>query len=724
MSRLLAAAQEVVLQRAEADEDNAESDSPPEDSSAAEVASSPRSSSQSPRTPTVSTPKKKENSPGWQWSGKNNIMVCVRVRPMNRTELRLSNEVVRVMDDKMVVIIDPKTQDHTRSFLDPLRAARTREKRYAFDHVFNQSSPQQLVFNRTTRLLVPGVIDGYNATVFAYGATGAGKTFTMLGTPTNPGCMFNTLRFLFEQISDVERSESVKYTVKISMIEIYNELIKDLLEPSSENLDLREDPLKGPTVAGMAEIVAKSATEVMGLLHNGNKNRTQEATEANATSSRSHAILQVVVEQRDRNPGPQSSVKIGKLSMIDLAGSERASSTNNRGQRLIEGANINRSLLALGNCINALVMSKSNGFIPYRDSKLTRLLKDSLGGNCRTIMIANITPAASSFEETLNTLKYANRAKKIKTQATKNVLNVSYHVTQYLSLIAGLKREIQGLKSELVEARSSSSPQNRRSQDDALSQSVNDRESRELKSVRAEIVKGFHEGMELQKALVNLDSQLVQQKIDMRKLQLTVVQGTDQNVLHQDAQKRADASRQLQRRLSGASDDSEYSMDDFDETVRSPVRADGDTSRTYVRDVTSPGAVAQAREELARLEAQNKEVKEKRDQIAHKIKQIQHNNKSLKREVMSHLKSADRVELLEMEIRHGMLELQNMELEHAKMMQQNIIEEKDTLIERLRLQLEVCVDASRNSLILCNCCIVLKVSLIVVLLFCVIHVFG
>ena len=112
-------------------------------------------------------------------------------------------------------------------------------------------------------------------------------------------------------------------------------------------------------------------------------------------------------------------------------------------QRLIEGANINRSLLALGNCINALVMSKSGAYIPYRDSKLTRLLKDSLGGNCRTIMIANITSAASSFEETLNTLKYANRAKKIKTQATRNVLNVSYHVTQYLSLIAGLKREIQ-----------------------------------------------------------------------------------------------------------------------------------------------------------------------------------------------------------------------------------------------------------------------------------------
>ncbi len=155
----------------------------------------------------------------------------------------------------------------------------------------------------------------------------------------------------------------------------------------------------------MAELEATSAREVMGLLHEGNKNRTTEATDANATSSRSHAVLQVVVEQRDRNPTPQSAVKVGKLSMIDLAGSERASATNNRGQRLLEGANINRSLLALGNCINALVMNKTGSFVPYRDSKLTRLLKDSLGGNCRTVMIANVTGAASSFEETLNTLK-------------------------------------------------------------------------------------------------------------------------------------------------------------------------------------------------------------------------------------------------------------------------------------------------------------------------------
>lgn len=186
-----------------------------------------------------------QDKPTWEWAGKNNIMVCVRVRPMNRSERRKSTAIVRVLDERVVVVIDPKTQDRTRSFLDPLRATRTREKRYAFDHVFNPSAPQSLVFNQTTRMLVRGVIEGYNATVFAYGATGAGKTYTMLGTPSKPGCMFNTLQFLFDQIDEVVAGERVNYTVRISMIEIYNELIKDLLQPSVENLDLREDPIKG-----------------------------------------------------------------------------------------------------------------------------------------------------------------------------------------------------------------------------------------------------------------------------------------------------------------------------------------------------------------------------------------------------------------------------------------------------------------------------------------------
>lgn len=177
-----------------------------------------------------------------------------------------------------------------------------------------------------------------------------------------------------------------------------------------------------------------------------------EATEANETSSRSHAVLQIICEHKDKDAGISTELRTGKLSLIDLAGSERASKTNNRGIRMIEGANINKSLLALGNCINALHENNSKNqqnYIPFRDSKLTRLLKDSLGGNCRTVMIANISPSNQTFEETHNTLKYANRAKNIKTVVQRNVLTVEYHVSKYTQIISTLKTEITELKSQL-----------------------------------------------------------------------------------------------------------------------------------------------------------------------------------------------------------------------------------------------------------------------------------
>jgi kinesin family protein 18/19 len=184
-------------------------------------------------------------------------------------------------------------------------------------------------------------------------------------------------------------------------------------------------------VAGLSEVEVQTPDEIFELLIYGNKNRSQEATGANETSSRSHAVLQIICGYKDKDSGIRAEYKVGKLSLIDLAGSERGAKTGNRGIRMVEGANINKSLLALGNCINALhenVSKNNNNYVPYRDSKLTRLLKDSLGGNCRTVMIANIAPSASNFEDTHNTLKYANRAKNIKTTVKRNILNVEYHV--------------------------------------------------------------------------------------------------------------------------------------------------------------------------------------------------------------------------------------------------------------------------------------------------------
>lgn len=262
--------------------------------------------------------------------------------------------------------------------------------------------------------------------------------------------MVRVMDDLFRASVKEGKVQGVQYKMSVSFIEVYNENIRDLLSDVEEYLDLREDPIKGPVVASVTEIEATSSQEIMSLLHQGNAKRSQAATAANEVSSRSHAVLQVVVENRDRAPGTVANIKVGKLSLVDLAGSERAANTKNVGARLVEGANINRSLLALGNCINALGEKGNKGnFVPYRDSKLTRLLKDSLGGNCRTVMIANISSAESSFEETLNTLKYANRAKNIKTHVQRNVLNVNYHISEYVQLIDNLRGEIQLLKNQI-----------------------------------------------------------------------------------------------------------------------------------------------------------------------------------------------------------------------------------------------------------------------------------
>ena len=398
--------------------------------------------------------------------GTYNILVCVRCRPLSFSEKQLSsNETIRIMDSKMVVLMDPIEYNGPKTIF----KNRSKEQTYAFDFAFDKNCSQYTVFENSTKFLIDGVVNGYNATVFAYGATGAGKTYTMLGNENNPGIMPLTLRELFNKVNSFNDRE---YNLKFWYLEIYNENIRDLLKfmaknksnsnldntdnninlTTNEYLDLREDPERGIVVNGITEININNSKDMLKILKRGNRNRTQEATGANETSSRSHAILQVSIEYKDKNSGIDIEIKYSKLSLIDLAGSERASATQNRGIRLIEGANINRSLLTLGNCINALCdANKGNKkvYIPYRDSKLTRLLKDSLGGNARTVMIANISPAINTFEDTYNTLKYANRAKNIKTFVTRNVLSAQYHISNYVNIINNLKAEVAQLKQQL-----------------------------------------------------------------------------------------------------------------------------------------------------------------------------------------------------------------------------------------------------------------------------------
>jgi kinesin family protein 18/19 len=337
--------------------------------------------------------------------GGHNITVAVRVRPLNAKEVqRNSWSCLSLQEGRQINVADP---DDKMGGVDYLRLDKTKDKSYAFDHALDESMSQEDVFRCTTQGLLPGLLLGYNSCVFAYGATGSGKTFTMAGSLEQPGVIPLTLAALFAACAEAEDEYST--LLRMQYVEIYNEQIQDLLEPSSVSLDVREDPKRGTFVAGATSRVVTSRAELERLLHKANLYRTTDATNCNEVSSRSHAVLQLQLETTARF-GEVAEVRTGKLSMIDLAGSERQGKTQNAGKKLVEGANINRSLLALGNCINALAdKSKRGGHIPYRDSKLTRLLKDSLGGACKTVMIANVSPASDQFDETLNSLKCAAR---------------------------------------------------------------------------------------------------------------------------------------------------------------------------------------------------------------------------------------------------------------------------------------------------------------------------
>ncbi|KAM8795396.1 kinesin-like protein KIF18B [Eudromia elegans] len=377
------------------------------------------------------------------------VAVVVRVRPPGAGERDGAARPALHVVDRHVLVFDPDEPGGAVGALPPARAPRQRGKdlTFVFDRVFGEGATQEEVFQHTTWNLLDGVLSGYNCSVFAYGATGAGKTYTMLGSEKSPGIMYLTMVELYKRIE--ARKDEKSCEVLVSYQEVYNEQIHDLLEPKGP-LAIREDPEKGVVVQGLSFHQPKSAEQLLEMLANGNRNRTQHPTDANATSSRSHAVFQIYVKQRDRVLGLTQDLQVAKMSLIDLAGSERASVTKARGERLREGANINRSLLALINVINALADAKSKKtHVPYRDSKLTRLLKDSIGGNCRTVMIAAVSPSALAYEDTYNTLKYANRAKDIKLALKSNVLSLDCHISKYAEICEQLKAEVAELRGRL-----------------------------------------------------------------------------------------------------------------------------------------------------------------------------------------------------------------------------------------------------------------------------------
>uniref|UniRef100_A0AAQ4QEM4 Kinesin-like protein n=1 Tax=Gasterosteus aculeatus aculeatus TaxID=481459 RepID=A0AAQ4QEM4_GASAC len=515
-------------------------------------------------------------------SKEHQLTVALRIRPLSDAETEEAAAVVaHRVDDQMVVLMDPMEDPD-----DILRANRSREKTYMFDVTFDYSANQEEVYRATTKGLIEGLISGYNATVFAYGPTGCGKTYTMLGTDKEPGIYVRTLNDLFRAIE--ETSGDMMYSVSMSYLEIYNEVIRDLLNPSSGFLDLREDSKGVIQVAGITEVSTINAQEIMELLMKGNKQRTQEPTAANQTSSRSHAVLQVAVKQQSRSRDLLQEVRFARLFMIDLAGSERAAQTQNRGQRLKEGAHINRSLLALGNCINAL-SDKNGKYVNYRDSKLTRLLKDSLGGNSRTVMIAHISPASVGFEESRNTLAYADRAKSIRTRVKKNLINVSYHIAQYTNIISDLRSEIQRLKTKIADQTSRQLNADRADirHVQAEVQAHSSHQSRaEMDQLREQLLDAFRQQMEIRRNLMELENGNMEVQIDTSKHLLTIADW------EQERSRRRRKWRAERRKESVNKDESEKDSD----SPESPP------------DSTETQQVAMARENLVTLMAEQKKI--------------------------------------------------------------------------------------------------------------------
>lgn len=340
-------------------------------------------------------------------SSREAVKVIVRCRPLNSTELKDKRKPIVTIDTGVgtIELAKPGTDD---------------VKRFTFDSIYDETSTQREVYEDTGVALVESVLEGYNGTMFAYGQTGCGKTHTMQGKPSPPelrGIIPNSFEHVFDHIRLLKDKEAL---VRASYLELYNEEIRDLLgaDPKAK-LELKETPDKGVFVKDLRSVVVDSVEAIDALMTQGNAVRTTGATAMNAESSRSHSIFTIVIEMSGKREDGTEHVTAGKLNLVDLAGSERQSKTHATGARLKEGIKINLSLTALGNVISALVEGKSK-HIPYRDSKLTRLLQDSLGGNTKTVMMAAIGPADYNFDETLSTLRYANRAKNIKNKPVIN----------------------------------------------------------------------------------------------------------------------------------------------------------------------------------------------------------------------------------------------------------------------------------------------------------------
>ncbi|KAG5186169.1 kinesin family member 17 [Tribonema minus] len=363
------------------------------------------------------------------------VQVVVRCRPFSSKEKAegCTNIVQIIPEQLQIAIVDKDRPEHDA-------------KCFTFDAVYDETTTQRRFYDESCYDLVEGVMEGYNGTIFAYGQTGCGKSHTMQGLAEPRelrGVIPNSFDHIFENIQAAAGGGTV-FLVRCSYLEIYNEEIRDLLsDDPKKKLELREDANKGVYTKDLINQVVSDQAAINAVMDKGQGNRTVGATMMNQTSSRSHSIFTIVIEMNDVDDNGKDHIRVGKLNLVDLAGSERQSKTGASGDRLKEGCKINLSLSALGNVISALVDQAKGKHIPYRDSKLTRLLQDSLGGNTKTLMVAAVSPADYNYEETLSTLRYANRAKNIKNKPKINEDPKDAMLRQYKEEIEALKKALQ-----------------------------------------------------------------------------------------------------------------------------------------------------------------------------------------------------------------------------------------------------------------------------------------
>ena len=475
---------------------------------------------------------------------KNNMLVAVRARPLTKSELEDSNYNTISVPNKDTITITFPTEyipdDMSEIYLagEQIKITKTKEVSYNYDFVFNEKTSQNEVYRYTTSSLINQVVDGFSATILAYGATGSGKTYTMVGKGENTGLMIRSIRDLFKVVNN---DQSKTYSIKISYIEIYNEVLKDLLTDKSKSPpELRTDPKKGVVLQGAENKVVLNEEEAFKLINMGNKRRTEKQTDRNQFSSRSHAVLQIYLEIQDQvnvNYDNYNNINyeasFGKFILVDLAGSEKTS-TSSKGNA--ETGSINKSLLALGKCIN-LIVSQNKKFIPFRESKLTRILQEPLSGNGRIVMIATISPSIVNYDETLFTLQFANRAKSMKIYMKKNVVETDKQlIKKYADYIQTLKEQINEVERDIFEQQNSNSANisiNEGEKKESIQNSLNNSQyvhDERIDQIQKDMIAHFQEEVNLKQKIIEEENKMEELKNDVSDLNYQIVHKPRVNV--------------------------------------------------------------------------------------------------------------------------------------------------------------------------------------------------